>query len=164
MGLGLCFASALACGSRSGVVLFDEIVGGNGPPDADTPSGPDAGATRSSSEDASTYAGDDDADAPFASGVPWQECETYSSTICGTWTWNAAGGEFEATWANGAEASITLLRAGSTIVLERIDSAGTSTGLTATYAGTESAGHSVAGSVVWTQDGHTWSGTWTASF
>jgi hypothetical protein len=103
---------------------------------------------------------------PFPNGTIWQECEmeTGMPATCGTWTWVADGSRFSADWGNGAHATIELLdRSSTNLVLRRVDRTGASTGLTADYSGTIGA-HEVSGTVNWSDKGHTWSGTWKATF
>jgi hypothetical protein len=91
-----------------------------------------------------------------------QECETYTSEICGTWT--VQGSQINAVWDNGAEATLNVEQFDkNTVVITRQDIAGSSAGLTARYEGVLTGNH-VEGSVTWNWNGATWSGTWTADW
>jgi len=91
-----------------------------------------------------------------------QECETYTSEICGTWT--RMGDQFNAQWDNGASATLNVERWDSgAVVLTRHDTVGSSAGLTARYEGRCTENH-VEGMVTWTWNGSTWSGTWSANW
>jgi hypothetical protein len=91
-----------------------------------------------------------------------QECETYTSEICGTWT--RMGDRFNAQWNNGASAMLNVERwDNGAVVLTRQDTQGSSAGLTARYEG-RLIGNHVDGSVTWNWNGATWSGTWTADW
>jgi hypothetical protein len=91
-----------------------------------------------------------------------QECETYTSEICGTWT--RMGDQFNAKWDNGASATLNVERwDNSAVVLTRHDTVGSSAGLTARYEG-QCTGNHVEGMVTWTWNGSTWSGTWSANW
>jgi len=91
-----------------------------------------------------------------------QECETYTSEICGTWT--RTGDQFNAKWDNGADATLYVERwDNGAVVLTRHDTVGSSAGLTARYEG-RCTGNHVEGTVTWTWNGSTWSGTWSANW
>ncbi len=91
-----------------------------------------------------------------------QECETYTSEICGTWT--RMGDQFNAQWDNGASAMLYVERwDNGAVVLTRHDTVGSSAGLTARYEG-RCTGNHVEGTVTWTWNGSTWSGTWSANW
>lgn len=91
-----------------------------------------------------------------------QECETYTSEICGTWT--RMGDQFNAQWDNGASATLNVERwDNGAVVLTRHDTVGSSAGLTARYEG-RCTGNYVEGMVTWTWNGSTWSGTWSANW
>jgi len=91
-----------------------------------------------------------------------QECETYTSEICGTWT--RMGDQFNAKWDNGASATLNVERwDNGVVVLTRHDTVGSSAGLTARYEGRCTENH-VEGMVTWTWNGSTWSGTWSANW
>ncbi len=92
-----------------------------------------------------------------------QECETYTSEICGRW--NLEGDHYIAEWDNGATAVLNIERCSPTdIVLTRYDSAGSSAGLSARYEGQISGNAIRNGRVTWSWNGNTWSGTWEASW
>lgn len=91
-----------------------------------------------------------------------QECETYTSEICGTWT--RMGDQFNAQWDNGASATLNVERwDNDAVVLTRHDTIGSSAGLTARYEG-RCTGNIVEGMVTWTWNDSTWSGTWSANW
>jgi hypothetical protein len=91
-----------------------------------------------------------------------QECETYTSEICGTWT--RMGDQFNAQWESGASATLNVERwDNGAVVLTRHDTVGSSAGLTARYEG-RCTGNHVEGTVTWTWNGSTWSGTWSANW
>ena len=91
-----------------------------------------------------------------------QECETYTSEICGTWT--VQGSQINAVWDNGAEATLNVEQFdNNAVVITRQDIAGSSAGLTARYEGVLTGNH-VDGSVTWNWNGATWSGTWIADW
>ena len=91
-----------------------------------------------------------------------QECETYTTEICGTWT--RMGDQFNAQWDNGASATLNVERwDNGAVVLTRHDTEGSSAGLTARYEG-RCTGNHVEGTVTWTWNGSTWSGTWSANW
>lgn len=90
------------------------------------------------------------------------ECETYDSEICGTWT--RMGDQFIAQWENGVSATLYVERwDDGAVVLTRQDTVGSSAGLTARYEG-QCNGNYVEGTVTWTWNGSTWSGTWSTSW
>jgi hypothetical protein len=98
------------------------------------------------------------------STVPYslQECETYTSEICGTWT--LQGSHINAVWNNGAKATLNVEQFDNNgVVITHQDTVGTSAGLTARYEGRPIGNH-VEGSVTWNWNGTTWSGTWKADW
>ncbi len=92
----------------------------------------------------------------------WKECETSQfGKFCGTWTLNTENKTGQATWENGAKATLvieTLTR--SEVVITRQDNSG----LRATYRG-KVQGNSVSGdfSFYWSQE-NIYKGTWNASW
>jgi len=91
-----------------------------------------------------------------------QECETYTTEICGTWT--RMGDQFNAHWDNGASATLNVERwDNGAVVLTRHDTVGSSAGLTARYEG-RCTGNHAEGTVTWAWNGSTWSGTWSATW
>jgi hypothetical protein len=92
-----------ACSSSSTTNDGGQNVGGSG--GTTLPSGSTAGLDAA----VGSTQFDDSATAPLTSGFTWNECEIYNSTICGTWAWNGASNQFSATWANGAQALMTLV-------------------------------------------------------
>ncbi len=110
----------------------------------------------------SSASGDSSAPSSLQNVGTWHECETLSSEICGTWTWNASKKQFDAQWANGAKAHLKLDRFESdSVVVTRDDHAGVSAGMMATYVGQRS-GNSISGNVTWTYRGGMHKGTWRA--
>jgi hypothetical protein len=100
-----------------------------------------------------------------ATSVPriLNECETYTSEICGTWT--LEGDHFNAKWENGATAILKVQNwDANQVVLNRYDSEGASSGLSARYEGKINGNTIEDGSVTWTWQGSTWSGTWNANW
>ncbi|MDM7913162.1 MAG: hypothetical protein QUS09_08705 [Methanotrichaceae archaeon] len=92
-----------------------------------------------------------------------QECETYTSEICGRWT--LEGDHYIAEWDNGATAVLNIEHCSPTdIVLTRYDFGGSSAGLSARYEGQISGNAVRNGRVAWIWNGNTWSGTWEASW
>jgi len=90
------------------------------------------------------------------------ECETYTSEICGTWTME--GSHINAVWNNGAKATLNVEQFDNNgVVITRQDTVGSSAGLTARYEG-RLVGNHVDGSVTWNWNGSTWSGTWKADW
>ena len=90
------------------------------------------------------------------------ECETYTSEICGTWT--LQGSHINAVWNNGAKATLNVEQFDNNgVVITRQDTVGSSAGLTAQYEG-RLIGNHVEGSVTWNWNGATWSGTWKADW
>lgn len=91
------------------------------------------------------------------------ECENGGTKICGTWTLIDSK-HYYATWDNGATATITINYWGPQYVsLYRVDTGG---GFTGSYWGyLNNPNHSIdSGSVTWTTNGRSWSGTWDADF
>ena len=93
----------------------------------------------------------------------WNECESYETEICGTWTWDPSQNAFAALWQNGATALVRVeSNAGGQTVLTRYDTAPASAGFAARYVGTWS-GNTISGGVTWSWQGRSWSGTWRAT-
>jgi len=91
-----------------------------------------------------------------------QECETYTSEICGTWT--LEGGYFRAVWDNGAKVTMNVEQFdNNAVVFARQDDQGSSAGMTARYVGQRTGNH-IEGSVIWSRNGIEWSGTWKADW
>ena len=155
----VCVDNAELAGNDGSVGAGDGAAGS----DADS-AGVADGAVDHLAGDSTEPDGDGGATAPLTNGFTWRECEIYTATICGTWAWNPATGQFDANWTNGAQAFITLVENDSKIVLQRTDPAGTSAGLTAIYTGTRNGTSSISGTVVWTENGRPRSGTWTANW
>lgn len=100
----------------------------------------------------------------LVSSVPQSldECETYTSEICGMWT--LQGDHINAVWNNGAKATLNVEQFDDNgVVITRQDTDGSSAGLTARYEGRPIGNH-VDGSVTWNWNGSTWSGTWKADW
>jgi|GEM_PF-1702006 len=90
----------------------------------------------------------------------WRQAETGTSTIRGTWDWDAARKLYNARWENGATAIIRVDSIdGSRAVMTRTDTG--TPGFTARYVGTRQ-GNTFSGEVTWTYQGRTWSGAWRA--
>jgi hypothetical protein len=89
-----------------------------------------------------------------------RECETYQGAICGTWT--LQGNQFQAAWENGAKAMLTIERfdSGAVVIIRR----DTNSDFTARYTGQLSGNRIERGTVTWTSQGQSWSGTWTANW
>jgi hypothetical protein len=92
------------------------------------------------------------------------ECDVLPSRkVCAVWTWN--GQAYDGTWPDsGAQGKMSVSRmdAGG-VVIKRIDTAGATQGLTATYTGRWNGNAIVGGQVSWTWNGHTASNGWTGS-
>jgi hypothetical protein len=103
-------------------------------------------------------------DPAIAPGAVWRQSETYQVAIGGTWTLDGSGKRLQARWANGAEATLTLVECTeTTVVVTRNDQSGVSKGLHATYRGKRT-GNRVTGTVDWVwPDGRRATGTWTAT-
>lgn len=95
-------------------------------------------------------------------GIPSviKECETYRGQICGNWT--LVGKQFKAVWENGATATLSIAGFGTgQLTVTRRD---TNSPLTARYTGRISNNKVINGTVTWTQNGQSWSGTWKAQW
>ena len=90
-------------------------------------------------------------------------CETNTATLCADW--QRSGTIYVADWAQGSHAEIHVTQFDDEhVIFVRDDPSGTSMGMHAVYEGTPS-GHSITnGLVTWTQNGQTFSGTWTATW
>jgi hypothetical protein len=90
-------------------------------------------------------------------------CETNTATLCADKL--SAGSTYVADWAQGSHATIRASEfGGSDVVFIRDDPSGTSAGMHAVYTGT-AVGRTVSdGVVVWSRDGVTVSGAWTAQW
>jgi hypothetical protein len=100
-----------------------------------------------------------------SSSVPqsMQECEIYTSEICGTWT--REGDHINAVWNNGATATLNVESwSPAGVVLTRYDSGGSSAGLSARYEGQINGNKIESGKVTWNWKGSIWSGTWKAGW
>jgi hypothetical protein len=87
-------------------------------------------------------------------------CETNTATLCADWQWT--GERYEAEWAQGSYAQITVASFDRDFILFlRRDPSGTSQGMRASYQGVPRDGEA-SGVVTWTHDGQTFSGRWTA--
>ena len=75
-------------------------------------------------------------------------------------------GRYAATWAQGSQAVVEVERFGADgMLLRRTNSAGTTPGMQAVYAGTVMNGDVIrGGTVTWTTSGQTFSGTWYAEW
>ena len=91
------------------------------------------------------------------------ECEQNSDNICGEFF--LTGDQYEAYWDDGTTAVLTIEKWDSNgVVLNLVDTGDYEGGYTGRYTG-QIAGKSIEnGKVVWTYDGWTKSGTWTASW
>lgn len=95
-----------------------------------------------------------------------EQCERSILKFCGQWTLN--GGQYTASWSNGARAVMTVTRFdGHSIALHRVDAAdSTSEGMTADYLGDVDGGK-MKGKVTYTWPDHippVGYGTWDATF
>jgi hypothetical protein len=89
-------------------------------------------------------------------------CEAAVVQYCGEWSWN--GREYEGHWENGIVATLRVQHlAADGILITRVDSAGPSPGLTATYTGTLDGDRVSDGKVVWVFKGRSYTGTWTGT-
>jgi hypothetical protein len=89
-------------------------------------------------------------------------CETAVVQYCGEWSWN--GREYEGHWENGIVATLRVQHlAADGILITRVDSAGPSPGLTATYTGNLDGDRVSDGKVVWVFKGRSYKGTWTGT-
>ncbi len=87
------------------------------------------------------------------------ECETYDTQICGTWT--LVGDNFNANWGTNNKGTVKIQRwdAGG-VVLTRNDVKG----LSVRYDGNISGNQIVNGVITWTGTTSIWSGTWSAEW
>lgn len=94
-----------------------------------------------------------------------KEYEQSDAVRWGVWTLDASGRRYVGNW-DGADAQADLVVEkfdGYNIIIQRTDRTGSSYGLTARYEGIwDSAISRFRGSVAWTWQGSTWSGTWQA--
>jgi hypothetical protein len=98
--------------------------------------------------------------AGIARAESWRQSETGTSTIRGTWDWDAANKLYHARWENGATATIRVDElANGRAVMTRIDKG--NSGFTARYVGTRQ-GNTFSGTVTWSYQGRSWSGSWRA--
>jgi hypothetical protein len=99
-------------------------------------------------------------------GLVWREAERYSSTISGIWRLNPNTRQFQASWQNGAQATLRLEQLNAQqVVVTRYDQSGSSAGLSARYVGRLNPnGRGVSGTVTWNWKGRTWNGVWEASW
>jgi hypothetical protein len=90
-------------------------------------------------------------------------CETGSETVCGEFFLN--GDQYEAFWDNGASAVFTIQQWDTDgVVLYRTDYGDSPGGQYGMYTG-QIEGNSISdGYATWTEEGQTWSGTWTAEW
>lgn len=98
-------------------------------------------------------------------GLPRQirECETWTATVCGTWTLD--GDHYDAAWADGSRATIHVVRFTATrAMFVREDVTGASAGMTAWYDGAVQGNRVVRGRVTWRKDGSEWGNTWRAEW
>lgn len=93
-----------------------------------------------------------------------KECEGVGAMACGTWT--RQGNQFQASWENGAKAMLVIEQFDNNqVIITRNDTADSfSKNLSARYTGKLSGNSIVDGKVTWTQNGRTWSGTWSANW
>jgi hypothetical protein len=92
-----------------------------------------------------------------------RECETNTARVCGTW--RARGDGYAAVWPQGSVAQIRVIRFDAeAIVMERIDTSGSSRGMRAVYRGRLSSGRSASGVVTWEHQGLSYSGVWDAEW
>lgn len=92
----------------------------------------------------------------------WRECEISHRTYCNTWSWDMDKQQFNMRGDNGAIAVLKLEQHDENqVILSRYDDGGPSAGMTARYVGRRD-GDTMQGSVTWTWQGRTWSGTWNA--
>jgi len=99
-------------------------------------------------------------------GHQWDQCETHTRQICGTWTRRGDGQDWSAQWSNGAVATLTMVLTGRAVTVTRNDTSGPSRGLRATYRGmlSDDGTRVDDGKVDWCCDGFgDRSGTWTAT-
>jgi hypothetical protein len=94
-----------------------------------------------------------------------EQCEANTANVCGTWTLNADR-TYAARWSQGSAAIVRVERFDATgIVLTREDLPGTTTPtMRARYTAVPTGRSVTNGVVVWTVDGLTFSGSWTASW
>jgi hypothetical protein len=90
-----------------------------------------------------------------------ESCET--NTLCTTWHLQPNGTSYVADWAQGSHAVITVASFTATsVAFVRNDPSGTSAGMHAEYGGTRDGNNIGTGIVIWTQDGYSFQGRWTA--
>lgn len=93
----------------------------------------------------------------------WQQTETGDATFHGTWAWDVARQQFNASWNNGASAALKYQRNDrDQVILTRTDYAGSSKGLTARYVGTRTSS-GIEGTVEWRWGNNVRRGSWKAS-
>ena len=91
------------------------------------------------------------------------ECETYTTEICGTWTWE--GDHYNAKWNQGTLGTVKVERWGTSgVVLTRNDYAGENAGTVGHYEGQLSGNTIKNGVYTVTYEGNTVSGTWYANW
>ncbi len=104
---------------------------------------------------------------PAADELPteWKQTESSTSgTYNGTWKIDRVTGKAEATWSNGAKATLHVERIGDEITITRDDKDGATKGLKAEYKG-KVEGRKVKGTVTWTSaSGRVVKGTWEAEW
>ncbi len=91
------------------------------------------------------------------------ECETWTATVCGTWTLD--GDHYAAVWEDGSRATIHIVTFTATrAMFVREDVTGKSAGMTAWYDGAVSENRVVRGRVTWRKDGGEWGNVWQAEW
>ena len=91
-------------------------------------------------------------------------CETNTATLCADWKKTGQPGHYVADWSQGSHAEIVVATfEKNSVVFIRDDPSGTSAGMHAFYSGPRT-GNAVNGTVTWTHNGQTFSGTWTATW
>ena len=100
-----------------------------------------------------------------ALGTTWEECETLTMQICGTWSRVGEGSTWNARWSNGAVATLTITWDGRSVTVTRNDQSGPSRGLQATYRGTlsDDGAQVLDGKVDWYFVSGNRNGTWSAT-
>lgn len=92
-----------------------------------------------------------------------RECETWTATVCGTWTLD--GDHYEAAWTDGSRATIHVVQFTETrAVFVREDLTGKSAGMTAWYDGAVTGNRVTSGRVTWRKDGYEWGNVWQAEW